>query len=155
MRAPDQTNTPYLWTGTSFAAPQIVGAIALLAQAFPSLSATQIVQILYNSARDAGAPGIDAVYGRGVLDLTRAFAPMGSMSLAGSRASASDGANATLSAPMATRARARSARLVLDGFDRAYAVDLAAIDQPRGSRAAAAGADGVADAAATRRDSAG
>jgi subtilisin family serine protease len=55
VRAPDATGTPFLWSGTSFSAPQIAGAAALLAQAFPNLTGAQIVQILYASARDAGA----------------------------------------------------------------------------------------------------
>jgi hypothetical protein len=97
----------------------------LLAQAFPNLTAAQIVQILYDSARDAGDPGIDAVYGRGVLDLTRAFAPIGSMSLAGSGALASDISNASLSAPMGDARQGAIGAVILDGFSRAYAVDLA------------------------------
>ena len=49
-----------LWSGTSFSAPQIAGAAALLAQAFPNLTGAQIVQILLTSARDAGAAGTDS-----------------------------------------------------------------------------------------------
>ncbi|MFX7792788.1 S8 family serine peptidase, partial [Acinetobacter baumannii] len=56
VRAPDNHNKTFLWTGTSFSAPQISGAVALLAQAFPTLTGAQIVSILYQSARDAGAP---------------------------------------------------------------------------------------------------
>ncbi|MGZ9114380.1 MAG: S8 family peptidase, partial [Brevundimonas sp.] len=37
----------------------------------------QAVQILLTTARDTGDPGIDAVYGRGLLDLARAFQPVG------------------------------------------------------------------------------
>jgi hypothetical protein len=125
VRAPDQNNTPFFWSGTSFSAPQIAGAIALLAQAFPSLTGAQIVQLLYATARDAGAPGVDPIYGRGVLDLTRAFEPVGTMSLAGSRAVASEQFNAALSAPMGDARQGPLGAVLLDGFDRAYAVDLA------------------------------
>ena len=45
-RAPDETGTEFLWSGTSFSAPTIAGAVALLAQAFPNLSGPQIVNIL-------------------------------------------------------------------------------------------------------------
>ena len=79
VRAPDNNNAAFLWTGTSFAAPQIAGAVALLAQAFPNLTGAQIVSILFASARDAGATGVDAVYGQGVLDLTKAFSPLGAI----------------------------------------------------------------------------
>jgi hypothetical protein len=68
-------------SGTSFAAPQVAGAIALLLQAFPNLTAQQAVQILFSSADDLGAPGIDPVYGQGELDLAKAFQPMGPMSV--------------------------------------------------------------------------
>jgi subtilisin family serine protease len=60
-----QGNFVFVISGTSFAAPQVAGAVALLAQAFPNLSSQQIVQLLYQSARDAGAAGDDAVYGAG------------------------------------------------------------------------------------------
>lgn len=125
VRAPDETNTPLLWSGTSFSAPQIAGAIALLAQAFPNLTGAEIVQILYASARDVGAAGVDPIYGRGVLDLTRAFQPIGSMSLAGSSARVADSVNGQLSAPMGDARQGPLGAVLLDGFDRAYAMDLA------------------------------
>lgn len=125
VRAPNQTGTPFLWSGTSFSAPQIAGAAALLAQAFPNLTGAQIVQILYASARDAGAAGEDAVYGKGVLDLTRAFQPLGGTSVAGTTSAASLGSNAVLSAPMGDAAQGALGAVILDGFSRAFAVDLA------------------------------
>jgi subtilisin family serine protease len=57
----------------SGATPLVSGALVLLAQANPGFSGGQLVNLLYSSARDAGAVGVDAVYGRGVIDLTRAF----------------------------------------------------------------------------------
>lgn len=60
--------------GTSLSAPAIAGAVALLIQAFPALTPHQIVNLLLNSATDTGAPGTDAVYGRGRLNLAAAFA---------------------------------------------------------------------------------
>lgn len=125
VRAPDQTDTPYLWSGTSFAAPQISGAVALLAQAFPNLTGAQIVDILFKSARDAGAPGVDAVYGNGVLDLTRAFKPLGGTTVAGSKAAVSTIGNGTLSAPMGDAVQGELGAVILDGYSRAFAIDLA------------------------------
>ncbi len=125
VRAPDETNTPYLWSGTSFAAPQISGAVALLAQAFPNLSGSQIVQLLFQTARDAGATGVDPVYGNGIIDLTRAFQPVGSTSVAGTGTAVSMMANATLSAPMGDARTTQLGAVILDGFDRAFAIDLA------------------------------
>lgn len=125
VRAPDQTNTAMLWSGTSFSAPQIAGAVALLAQAFPNLSGAQIVQLLYATARDAGAAGVDPIYGRGVLDLTRAFQPVGTTSLAGSTGVVSTGLNGALSTPMGDARQGQLGAVVLDSFDRAFATELA------------------------------
>jgi len=125
VRAPDQNNTAYYWSGTSFAAPQISGAVALLAQTFPNLTGAQIVDILYRTARDAGTPGVDAVYGQGVLDLTKAFQPLGTASLAGSTAAVSTTNNAVLSAPMGDASQSGLGAVILDGYGRAFAMDLA------------------------------
>jgi hypothetical protein len=125
VRAPDDTGSVFLWSGTSFAAPQIAGAVALLAQAFPNLTGAQIVQILYASARDVGASGVDPVYGNGVLDLSRAFQPLGTSTVAGSTAAVSMAVNATLSAPMGDARQGGLGAVILDGYDRAFAIDLA------------------------------
>lgn len=63
--------------GTSFAAPIVSGAIAVIREAFPYLSATEITEILLTTARDIGSPGIDEIYGHGMLDLERATRPIG------------------------------------------------------------------------------
>ncbi len=64
-------------SGTSFAAPVVSAAVAVLREAFPYMSAPQITDLLLTTARDIGAPGTDAVYGRGMLDLERATRPWG------------------------------------------------------------------------------
>jgi subtilisin family serine protease len=125
VRAPDQNDTAFLWSGTSFAAPQISGAIALLAQAFPNLSGAQIVDLLFRTARDAGAAGVDGTYGNGVLDLTRAFQPVGTAMVAGSKLAVSLGSNATLSAPMGDATTGPLGAVILDSYERAFAIDLA------------------------------
>lgn len=124
VRAPDESGQPYLWSGTSFSAPQISGAVALLAQAFPNLTGARIVELLYASARDAGAAGTDAIYGRGVLDLTRTFQPQGATSSAATGQAVSLTDNGALSTPMGDARQGGLGAIVLDGFDRAYAVDL-------------------------------
>lgn len=114
--------------GTSFSAPQIAGAVALLAQAFPNLTGANIVNLLLTSARDAGATGTDAVYGRGILDIARAFAPAGTTSLAGTTTQVDLGSSGgTTSGPMgdvALTARPVNA-VILDSYGRAYDIDLA------------------------------
>lgn len=71
----------YVIDGTSFSAPAVAGAMALLLDAFPNLTGRQAVEILLTTARDAGATGEDPIYGRGLLDIARAFQPVGSTSV--------------------------------------------------------------------------
>ncbi|QLF71637.1 S8 family serine peptidase (plasmid) [Peteryoungia desertarenae] len=59
--------------GTSMAAPHVAGAIAVLVEAFPTYSPAQITNILFETAEDLGATGIDEIYGRGFLRLDRAL----------------------------------------------------------------------------------
>jgi hypothetical protein len=117
-------NFVFVLNGTSFAAPQVAGAVALIAQAFPNLSSQQIVSLLYQSARDAGAAGDDAVYGQGILDIARAFQPMGATSLAGTATAVALGAPlGILGGPMGDAGGAGTTGLVTDGFGRAFDVD--------------------------------
>ncbi|MCX7283059.1 MAG: S8 family serine peptidase, partial [Novosphingobium sp.] len=114
-------------SGTSFAAPQVSGAAALLAQAFPNLTGTQIVDLLLRSARDAGAAGTDGVYGRGILDIARAFSPQGTLSVAGTSVPVLlDVATVSSSGAMGDALSGASlGTIMLDGYRRAYNVDLA------------------------------
>ena len=58
--------------GTSFAAPQVSGAAALVWQQFPYFSNDLVRQTLLGTAADLGAPGVDDVYGYGMLDAGKA-----------------------------------------------------------------------------------
>jgi subtilisin family serine protease len=125
IRSFDHNGTAFLYSGTSFSAPIITGAAALLASAFPNLSGAQIVEILLGSADDAGAAGTDAIFGRGILNIERAFQPRGATSLAGTSVAvtaATGQGSSTMGDP--TR-RSAGGAIILDGYSRAYAVDLA------------------------------
>lgn len=115
-----------LFSGTSFATPQVAGAVALLAQAFPNLTGQEIVQILLDTARDVGANGIDAVYGTGILDIPAAFQPQGTTRLAGTaNALALADDFAVGSAAMGDALSSASiSTIVLDRYDRAFDVEL-------------------------------
>lgn len=63
--------------GTSFATPIVSAAVAVIREAFPYMTAPQITNLLFETARDLGTPGVDAVYGHGMLDLERATRPVG------------------------------------------------------------------------------
>lgn len=121
----DETGGQFLWSGTSFSAPQISGAVALLLQAFPNLTPAQVVALLKSSATDAGASGADAVFGSGILNLTRAFQPAGTVSLAGTSTTVSLTDNGSLSAPMGDASSVGSLSAVgLDSLGRAYTLDI-------------------------------
>lgn len=60
------------WMGTSFAAPQVSGTVALVAQAYPWMSNNQIRHTILGTATDLGAPGVDDVFGYGLLDASAA-----------------------------------------------------------------------------------
>ncbi|MBA3898552.1 MAG: S8 family serine peptidase, partial [Sphingomonadaceae bacterium] len=138
VRSIDQTGATFLFSGTSFSAPAVAGAVALIAQAFPTLTPAQIVDLLLRTATDLGDPGTDAVYGRGELNLARAFAPQGQTSLSGSTVPVSLTANATLSAPMGDAAQTGMAATIRDSYGRDFAVDLSPTiaRSPRASRLA-------------------
>ena len=127
VRTIDHTGGGFLYSGTSFSAPVISGAVALMAQAFPNLTAPQIVDLLFQTADDLGAAGDDAVFGQGRLNLTRAFQPVGATSLAGTEVPVSD-ASAGGGLPEAAGdagGQGSMGAVILDGYNRAFAMDLA------------------------------
>ena len=65
-------------SGTSFAAPLVSGAIALIHDRWPWLKQQPraVAAAILGSARDLGAPGIDPVYGVGMLDVEASQAPL-------------------------------------------------------------------------------
>lgn len=118
----------YVNNGTSFSAPQVAGAAALLAQAFPNLSGAEIVELILGGAADLGDAGVDAVYGVGLLDIAGAFAPQGRTALAGTSTAVAlgDGSGVTSPAMGDAARRASIGTVVLDKYDRAYGADLGA-----------------------------
>lgn len=67
--------------GTSYASPHVAGAVALVKDAFPGLTPQQVVDLLLTTADDTGPVGIDAVNGRGRLNVGRAFQPVGPLAV--------------------------------------------------------------------------
>lgn len=55
-------------TGTSFAAPFVSSALALLKAANPDLGSEEIVALLARTVEDLGEPGKDDVFGMGLID---------------------------------------------------------------------------------------
>lgn len=61
-----------LGDGTSGAAAQVTGVAALVWQAFPWMSASNVQTTLLTTATDLGDPGVDAVYGWGLVNAAKA-----------------------------------------------------------------------------------
>jgi thermitase len=68
--------TPYVMgdAGTSFASPIVAGVAALIFAARPDLTPATVQDILFKSAQDLGAAGVDNVYGNGRVDAGAALA---------------------------------------------------------------------------------
>jgi hypothetical protein len=129
-------------SGTSFAAPAVSGAVAVLLQYFPYLTPEQVVEVLLRTADPLGGPGVDAVFGHGRLDLGAATNPIGEPTIQGlaqASVTASGGARLSQTALLASaafgnglsQALARAPALVVfDAYGRAYAVPLPALVRP-------------------------
>lgn len=69
---PDNVGYSY-FTGTSMATPHVTGVTAVLIGAYPGYTASEVVDLMFSTAQDLGAPGIDMVYGHGFVRLDRAL----------------------------------------------------------------------------------
>ena len=63
--------------GTSFATPRVSALAAGLRFRWPDLKAEEVVAVIKRTATDMGAPGVDAKYGWGKINPTRAYSPIG------------------------------------------------------------------------------
>ncbi|MEQ1943863.1 S8 family serine peptidase [Mesorhizobium sp. VNQ89] len=63
------TDAYYTESGTSMAAPHVTGSLAIAKQMFPNASGSELTRIAFQTATDLGAPGIDEIYGWGLLNL--------------------------------------------------------------------------------------
>lgn len=61
------------WAGTSGATPIVAGVAALIRSKWPEMSASQVINRIVTTAKDAGAPGKDPLYGFGVLNAEAAL----------------------------------------------------------------------------------
>jgi bacillopeptidase F len=60
-------------SGTSYSAPHVAGAMALMLSAFPNLTAPEMELVLRQSAFDLGLRGADYDYGYGLLDVMKTY----------------------------------------------------------------------------------
>lgn len=72
---PDGEGGVVRMSGTSFAAPMVSGAAALVKGRWDWLQPGDIADVLLRSAQDLGEPGIDPTYGWGLLDVEASLRP--------------------------------------------------------------------------------
>ncbi|HEY5006696.1 MAG TPA: S8 family peptidase, partial [Caulobacteraceae bacterium] len=125
-----RASTCFVVSGTSFAAPHVAGALALLLQAFPNLTGAQAVAILEQTADHMGIYADSSIYGFGLLDLQAAFQPIGTMSVpsaSGGTMASAPASGTTLSSGFGDSMRRTTAldTIGYDSFDRMFDVNLA------------------------------
>ncbi|MGD8327497.1 MAG: S8 family serine peptidase, partial [Sphingomonadales bacterium] len=117
---------------TSFSAPHVSGALALLIELFPNLTTDEVIDLLLSTTVDLGAVGTDPIFGRGLIDLGEALNPQGTMTVSvatvnGVTPVPTDGSGgqtpsafgeALVSAPLLDEA------VFLDSYERGYHFDL-------------------------------
>lgn len=131
---PDEVDGVSGRNGTSYAAPHISGAAALLFGMWPQLTAREVGAILLNSATDMGVPGVDAIYGHGLLNVDAATEPLGtvSMVIGGMSVAVSVGSSISIGSSRISLGSAfgdasptgLSEVMLLDSYNRDFYVDL-------------------------------
>lgn len=121
----------YVWfSGTSAAAPQVSGLAALILSKWPQLTGVQAGEVILATARDIGDPGVDAVFGHGLVDVRAALSPVNPTLSNGTVTTSA--ATATLLAPPAIgttgiKTTALASVTVLDGYGRDFSGDLSGL----------------------------
>ncbi|MHC8401125.1 autotransporter domain-containing protein [Pseudomonas sp. MDT1-17] len=59
------------YNGTSMAAPHVAGSMAVLMERFPYMTGAQVASVLRTTATDLGTPGVDSLYGWGMINLRK------------------------------------------------------------------------------------
>ena len=128
--------------GTSGAVPLVAGAAALVLQKWPQLTGREAGNVLLATARDIGDPGVDPVFGHGLLDIQAALSPVDPV-LVVPTGSAVPVANSTLALPAGVGTgqitRLLSSAVVLDAFGRDFHVDAGRLVQARSDIGAVGG----------------
>lgn len=127
------------YSGTSFAAPQVSGAAAVVWGASPYLTGAEVVDILLLSATDLGTAGVDEIYGHGLLNLDRAMDPLGPASIpTGATVSGGGAPLASTSVSLGSafgdalsHSTALSQGIFLDSYGRPFQADLSGTIQTR------------------------
>lgn len=133
--------------GTSFAMPRVAAAAARVKTRDPHLTPMQVVEILKRTAIDVGSPGVDTVYGHGLLNRDAAFEAVGQIDVPGGGGGGGGGGSSSSSGAAAAGALLvggglyalfkRNERLkrtlILDEFGRSFWMDMT-VAAPRRDR---------------------
>jgi len=122
-----------IMSGTSMADPHVAGAVAVLRSKWPSKNASEVVTILYDTATDLGDVGVDAIYGRGLLNLDNALFAQGALSIkaASGESHLLDDSVISVASVLGNSLTQPLAMTVFDKYKRDFAFDMSKIVQPR------------------------
>jgi hypothetical protein len=143
------------WSGTSMSTPEVSGAIALLEATWPVLAKNgTATSVLFASATDLGVRGADATYGNGLLNLTKAFQPVGTLSVvtAAGKTTAVGGVTTMTSGALGNLPGVLSIMshyTSFDAFQRNFTVNLSNLVKPQASLANVLAGQAAAPVAAT------
>ena len=111
--------------GTSFAAPIVSAAVAVIREAFPYMKSSEITNLLFTTARDLGAAGIDNIYGHGMLDMERATRPVGTTTIPVSESTNIAMQHSRVSSTIGNQLKSENIKLsFVDSFGRAFETNL-------------------------------
>ncbi len=105
-----------LFSGTSSATPTVAALAADILSKWPQLTGQQAGQVILTTAKDIGDPGVDDVFGHGLVDFKAALSPV--------NPTLSNGATQT---SVRSSVMALSNVTILDQFGRDYAASLAGL----------------------------
>lgn len=146
------------WSGTSMSAPQVAGALALLESTWPILKTNSSAStLLFKTATDLGSTGVDATYGNGLMNVTKAFQPYGALTV-----TAANGASIPVTSlsssvlsggalgPLSKISSALSSYTSFDSIQRNFTVNLSSLITSKTSTAAQVASAAVAPTASTK-----
>ena len=118
-----------LFSGTSSATPTVAALAADILSKWPQLTGQQAGQVILTTAKDIGDPGVDDVFGHGLVDFKAALAPVNPTLSNGATQTAVRSSVMAIPTPMGAAAiqTALSNVTILDQFGRDYAASLAGL----------------------------
>ena len=152
-------DAPSFSAGTSNAAAMVSGAAAVVWGRWSYLTADRVATILLETAEDLGAPGVDPVFGRGLLRLDQAMQPRGELivqSLQGQTVRLGQTVGALPAEALAAMRTAGTQVQFRDEWDRHFTLSAGALFAPQSQVGAAQQRDAVLrDAAPVHQSSEG